>query len=101
MICKPAYFNGNSLKMNRMKLRFLAFSLFFSLVFTSCSEDSICDCIRVSDELNAKYDELRTKALSNKGQKEIKELIKTKKAKCKEFEQMGGPEMLERKASCK
>ena len=88
MVSRQAYFNGNSLKMNFMKLRFLAFPLFFSLVFTSCSEDTICDCIRASDELNEKYDELRTKELSEKGQKEVKELIQTKKAKCKEFEQM-------------
>lgn len=84
-----------------MKLQFLAFFGFFTLLMTSCSEDSICDCIRASDELNAKYDQLRTKELSAKGQKEVKELIQTKKAKCKEFEQMSGPEMMERKASCK
>lgn len=100
MVCKHAYFNGNSLKMNSMKLRFLAFPVFFGLLVTSCGEDSICDCIRASEELNAKYDQLRTKELSEKGQKEVKELLQTKKAKCKEFEQMSGPEMLERKASC-
>lgn len=101
MVSKQAHFSRNSLKMNLMKLRILAFPVFFGLIVTSCGEDSICDCIRASDELNAKYDELRTKALSNKGQKEVKELIKTKKAKCKEFEQMSGPEMMKRKASCK
>lgn len=84
-----------------MKLRFIAVLGFFCLMFTSCSEDSICDCIRASDELTNKYEELRTKKLSVEGQKEVKELIKTKKAKCKEFVKMSGPEMLERKASCK
>jgi hypothetical protein len=87
--------------MNFMKLRLLVILAFFALFITSCSEDSICDCIRASDELNNKYDQLRTKELSVKGQKEVKELIRTKKAKCKEFEQMSGPEMMERKASCK
>jgi hypothetical protein len=87
--------------MNLMKLRLLAILAFFALLITACSEDSICDCIRASDELNNKYDQLRTKELSVKGQKEVKELIRTKKAKCKEFEQMSGPEMMERKASCK
>lgn len=87
--------------MNLMKLQFLAFLTFSSLLMTSCSEDSICNCIRASDELTNKYDELRTKKLSVKGQKEVKELIQTKKAKCKEFELMSGPEMMERKASCK
>lgn len=87
--------------MNAMKLRFLAFLTISALYLTSCSEDSICDCIRSSDELTAKYDELRTQKLTEKGQKEVKELIEKKKAKCKEFEQMSGPEMMERKASCK
>ena len=84
-----------------MKLHFLAKLGILSLMITSCSEDSICDCIRASDELTNKYEELRTKELTVKAQKEVKELIKTKKAKCKEFERMSGPEMLERKASCK
>lgn len=84
-----------------MTLRFLALLTFFSLLMTSCSEDSICDCIRASDELTNKYDELRTKKLSVKGQKEVKALLQTKKTKCKEFEQMSGPEMMERKANCK
>jgi hypothetical protein len=87
--------------MKVMKLQLFAFFALFSVLMTSCSEDSICDCIRVSDELTNKYDELRTKKLTTKGQKEVKELIKTKKAKCKEFELMSGPEMIERKASCK
>ena len=84
-----------------MKLPIFAILTLSSLILSSCSEDSICDCIRASDELTNKYDELRTKKLTTKGQKEVKELIKTKKAKCKEFELMSGPEMMERKASCK
>lgn len=84
-----------------MKSPFFALLIFSALFVSSCSEDSICDCIRASDELTNKYDELRTKKLSVEGQKEVKELIGIKKAKCTEFEQMSGPEMLERKASCK
>jgi len=87
--------------MKVMKLQIFAFLALFSLLMTSCSEDSICDCIRASDELTEKYDQLRTEKLTVKGQKEVKELIQTKKAKCKEFELMSGPEMMERKASCK
>nr|WP_294859113.1 hypothetical protein [uncultured Fluviicola sp.] len=84
-----------------MKLPIFTILTLSSLILSSCSEDSICDCIRASDELTNKYDQLRTKKLTVSGQKEIKELIKTKKAKCKEFELMSGPEMMERKASCK
>jgi hypothetical protein len=84
-----------------MKGPIFAILTLFSLILSSCSEDSICDCIRASDELTNKYDQLRTKKLTTEGQKEVKELIKKKKAKCKEFELMSGPEMMERKASCK
>lgn len=84
-----------------MRLPIFAILTCSSLIFSSCSEDSICDCIRASDELTNKYDQLRTEKLTTTGQKEVKELIKTKKAKCKEFELMSGPEMMERKASCK
>jgi hypothetical protein len=84
-----------------MKVQIFAVFALFSVVISSCSEDSICECIRASDQLNSKYDQLRTEKLSVKGQKEVKELLQTKKAKCKEFEQMSGPEMMERKASCK
>lgn len=84
-----------------MKLPIFTIIALSALILSSCSEDSICDCIRASDELTNKYDQLRTKELTAKGQKEVKELIKTKKAKCKEFELMSGPEMMERKASCK
>lgn len=84
-----------------MKFRMLPILALFTLVLTSCSEDTICDCIRASDELANKYEELRTKELTQEGQKEVKKLIETKKAKCKEFVRMSGPEMMERKASCK
>lgn len=84
-----------------MKLPIFAIIALSSLILSSCSEDSICDCIRASDELTNKYDQLRTKELTAEGQKEVKQLLKTKKAKCKEFELMSGPEMMERKASCK
>jgi len=84
-----------------MKLPIFAIIALSSLILSSCSEDSICDCIRASDELTNKYDQLRTEELTAEGQKEVKQLLKTKKAKCKEFELMSGPEMMERKASCK
>jgi len=84
-----------------MKLPIFAIIALSSLILSSCSEDSICDCIRASDELTNKYDQLRTKKLTTEGQKEVKQLLQTKKAKCKEFELMSGPEMMERKASCK
>ncbi len=84
-----------------MKRSYLFFFGLLSLTMNSCSEDSICDCIRVSDKLTGKYEQLRHKTPTSADEKEVKNLIKEKKATCKEFEKMGGPEMLERKATCK
>lgn len=80
-----------------------SFVILFSLSFVlfSCSEDSICECIRASDKLLVKYDSLKGKTPSEKDEQDVKQLITEKKTKCKEFEQMAGPEMIERKASCK
>lgn len=75
------------------------FSLSFFLF--SCSEDSICECIRSSDQLLLKYESLNGKTPTKKDQEEVKKLIAEKKSKCKEFEKMSGPEMIERKSSCK
>lgn len=71
------------------------------LLFVACSEDSICECIRVSDDLLVKYDSLDGKTPTEEDQKEVKALIAKKKEKCKEFELMSGPEMMKRKESCK
>lgn len=75
------------------------FSLSFFLF--SCGEDPICDCIRSSDKLLLKYESLKGKTPTKKDQQEVKKLISEKKSKCKEFEKMSGPEMIERKTSCK
>lgn len=83
-----------------MKRQHLFFFGLLSLATSACSEDSICDCIRVSDKLTNKYEQLRHKTPTSADEKEVKKLIQEKKAKCKEFEKMGGPEMLERKATC-
>ncbi|MDR0801877.1 hypothetical protein [Fluviicola sp.] len=83
-----------------MKLQHLFFLGLSSLTLFACGEDAICDCIRASDKLTVKYEQLRHKAPKVADEKEVKELIREKKAKCREFEKMSGPEMLERKATC-
>ncbi len=84
-----------------MKLRLLAVLGFLCLMTTSCSEDSICDCIDAGE----KFNQFTQKQLDNPGAnidtKEFKRLKDDKVKKCAEFQKMGGPEMLERKASCK
>lgn len=72
------------------------------LILGSCSRDKICDCIDAGDALNKKSSQILEKGEATKAdEKKIAELRKTKKSKCAEFETMGGPEMLERKESCK
>lgn len=84
-----------------MKFRILVFLGLSSLLLTACGgEDTICDCIRVSDKLTDKYEKVMLNPPTSADKKELKELIKEKKAKCKEFEKMGGPEMMKRKATC-
>lgn len=80
---------------------FFFFGLLSLALFSCGGEDTICDCIRVSDKLTNKYEQLRHKGPTAADEKEVKALIKEKKTSCKEFEKMGGPEMLKRKATCK
>ncbi len=86
--------------MQQMKqIKFIGIVLF--LVFQGCtSEDKICTCIKNSDAVLKKYDELRGKNITDSDKKALVKLIETKKASCKEFEQMSGPEMMERKSTC-
>lgn len=72
------------------------------LFLASCGRDKICDCIDAGDALNKKSSQILEKGeASIEDEKKVAELRKTKKAKCAEFETMAGPEMLERKQSCK
>lgn len=71
------------------------------LLLNSCGEDKICDCIRSSDQLLKKYQEIDIQNLSETDKKEITKLKADKKIKCESFESMSGEEMLERKGTCK
>lgn len=84
-----------------MKKRFLYIGILAAITLSSCSEpDKICDCIAAGDELNKKSAEILSKVPTQKDEKEIIALRKEKAKKCKDFEKMGGPEMLERKKTC-
>jgi hypothetical protein len=70
-------------------------------LFSSCSEpDSICDCIAASDAVNKKSAEVLSKEPTAADESTLKKLRAEKKKKCAAFEDMSGPEMLERKATC-
>lgn len=68
---------------------------------SSCGRDKICDCIDAGDALNKETSKVLNKGEASKDdQQKIDQLRKIKKNKCAEFENMAGPEMLERKQSC-
>lgn len=83
-----------------MKFQLLAVLGFFSLMITSCGEDSICDCIDAGEKFNQYTHKQLEDSGKNFDAKEFKRLKEDKTKKCAEFQKMGGPEMLERKASC-
>jgi hypothetical protein len=72
----------------------------FFLLFACSEPDKICDCIAAGDDLNKKSAEILNKIPSKKDETEIIQLRKIKKKKCAAFEEMAGPEMLKRKATC-
>lgn len=73
----------------------------------SCSnegEKDICPCIKAGEELSEFSSSLTVKAeqgeVTEADQKKMKELKDKKDQVCKQFETMGGPEMLELKKKC-
>lgn len=84
----------------RMKKSFLPLVIVV-LSLTACGEkDSICACIEAGDKLNKLSSEVLEGKKSDINQQEWKKLKVDKEKKCKEFETMSGPEMLERKKNC-
>ena len=70
-------------------------------MISACSEpDAICDCIAASDAVNKKSSEVLAKEPTAEDESALKKLRAEKKKKCAAFEDMSGPEMLERKATC-
>ncbi len=84
--------------MNRFAFLLISGTFLFT---ASCSEpDQICDCIKASDAVNKKSAEVLQKDPTTADETELKKLRAEKKKKCEQFEDMSGPEMLERKESC-
>lgn len=70
-------------------------------MLTACGEkDAICSCIEASDKMNKFSGEVLQGNKSEVDQKEWEQLKADKEKKCKDFKNMAGPEMLERKQSC-
>lgn len=72
-----------------------------ALFLGSCSEpDTICGCIEAGKQLDKKANSILRNGSTEKTEKELQELKAVKKKKCKEFEKMDGPQMLERMKDC-
>lgn len=77
-------------------------ALFGSIILTACGgKDAICECIEVGDQLNKKNHDVLENGITEANAKEVKRLQKLQAKKCADFQKMGGPEMRERKATCK
>lgn len=84
-----------------MKLKQLFLPLLVGATLSACAgKDSICDCIEAGDRLNKTSSEILKKEPTVSDEKAIQKLRRIKKQKCAEFENMSGPEMLERKQTC-
>lgn len=67
----------------------------------SCGEpDTICGCIEAGKQLDKKANHILRHGSTEKTEKELQALKAEKKKKCKEFEKMDGPQMLERMKDC-
>ena len=85
-----------------MKTIFFLCASLTLLGLTACKgKDRICTCIDATTKLNTKVTHVLRKTPTAADEKELKALRGKKKKWCSEFEHMAGPEMLERKQSCK
>jgi hypothetical protein len=81
----------------------LAFCFGLIGFFSACGsgkDEQFCKCLEASDQLNAHSVELFSGDISSEQAEKQQQLIKTKKEVCKKYENMTGPEMLERKKEC-
>jgi hypothetical protein len=85
-----------------MSKLFRTFIMLFlaDLIFSCAGPDKLCDCIQASDTLTKKSQALLSKKLKYEDIKDFRILQRKKNIKCKTFANMGGKEMMEKKASC-
>ncbi len=68
----------------------------------SCSnkDEQFCNCLKASDQLNAKTQTVYNKLITQKLQKEIQQLKSVKVKACEDYQMMSGKEMIELKKEC-
>lgn len=78
------------------------FPLLFVLAACGSGEKTpFCKCMEAGDELNSYSSEILKKSeIDSKEEAKMTELKATKKKLCKDYETMGGEEMLELKKAC-
>lgn len=83
-----------------MIMRFYLFISLFLLFSCGSGDQKICECLEAGDRLNQLSAELLEGEVTPAKKEEMLKLKQEKNRKCKEFESMGGEEMLKRKAEC-
>lgn len=81
-------------------MRFYLFSLLFLLFSCGSGDQKICQCLEAGDRLNHLSARLLESEVTPQLKAEMLKLKEEKAEKCKQFESMGGEEMLKRKAEC-
>ncbi len=81
-------------------MRFYLFIVLFLLFSCGSGDQKICKCLEAGDRLNHLSAELLEGEVTPEKRSEMLKLKKEKELKCKDFQNMGGEEMLKRKAEC-
>lgn len=81
-------------------MRFYLFSTLIFLASCSSKDTKMCDCLEAGEKLNILSAKLLTSDVTQKLKDEMIKLKTEKTVKCKDFQTMGGEEMLKLKAEC-
>lgn len=81
-------------------MRYLFPLVLFLSVACSSKDQKMCDCLKVSEELNQLSSDVIDNGATNDKAKEIKKLYDKKDSLCVDFQSMSGPEMLKKKQAC-
>ncbi len=83
-----------------MSKYFFASAFVFLLFSCSHKDEQFCDCLKAGEELNEYSSKLFDEVITPEIQKKMQELKAKKTTACKNYQKMGGPEMLELKENC-
>ena len=81
-------------------MRYCIFLSGFLLFACGTKDTKMCECLEVGEKLNQLSAKLLVNEVTEKQKEELFRLRAEKEKKCKDFQTMGGEEMLKRKAEC-